>query len=62
MRGTFHTFFSKVSTKNEPGKVREMFFCATGVGRHLGHPEIEKRKKIIKESKKSEIIDKKRKS
>ena len=39
-----------------------MFFCATGVGRHLRYPEKEKRKKIIKESKKSEIIDEKRKS
>ena len=37
-------------------------FCTTGVGRHLKHPEIEKKKKIVKESKKSEIIDGERKS
>ena len=37
-------------------------FCTTGVGRHLGHPEIKRRKKIVKESKKSEMIDGERKS
>ena len=36
---------------------REMFFCITGVGRHLKHSEIERRKKIIKENKKSEMIN-----
>ena len=41
---------------------REIFFCTIRVGRHIGHSEIERRKKIAKESENSEMIDGERKN
>ena len=40
----------------------EKCFFIIEVGRYLEHPEIKKRKKIVKKSKKNKIIDKKKKS
>ena len=41
--------------------MRNVFYI-TGVGKHLRHSEIKKRKKIVKESKMSKMIDGERKS